>query len=144
MAPLLARFNSAAILPYLPLVAFFSEVLEKLARPAQDIRAEHLREWARSIPDTVRIADAECRCRCKLAGVIQNVRIDPREGSGSIEATITDGTGRMVVKWLGRQKLSGISLGAGLIFEGTVGEGRGRQLQVLNPEYQLLPAPEHG
>ena len=125
-------------------MAFLGELVDKLARPAQDIRAEHLRDWARSIPGTIPIADAETRCRCKIAGVIQTIRIDPREGSGSIEATVNDGTGRMVVKWLGRQKLSGITLGAGLIFEGTVGEGPRKQLQVLNPEYQLLPEPEHG
>ena len=119
-------------------------MVEKLARSPQEIRDEHLREWAGSIPGAIRIADAELRCRCKIAGVIQNVRIDPREGTGSIEATVIDGTGRMVVKWLGRQKLSGISLGAGLVFVGTVGEGQDKKLQVLNPEYQLIPAPEHG
>lgn len=125
-------------------MAFLSELLDKLAQPPQEIRAERLREWAASIPDVIPIADAQRRSRCKLAGVIQNVRIDPREGSGSIEATIFDGTGLLVVKWLGRQKLSGIGLGAGLIVEGTMGEGRSKQLQVLNPDYQLLPAPEHG
>lgn len=119
-------------------------LVEKLARSPQEIRDEHLREWAGSIPGVVPIVDAECRCRCRIAGVIQNVRIDPREGTGSIEATVTDGTGRMVVKWLGRQKLSGIALGAGLVFEGTVGEDQSKKLQVLNPEYQLIPAPEHG
>ncbi len=125
-------------------MTFLNELVEKLGRPAQDVRAEHLHEWAASIPGTVRIQDAQRRCRCKIAGVIQNIRIDPREGSGSIEATIFDGTGLLIVKWLGRQKLSGIRLGAGLILEGTVGEGRAKHLQVLNPEYQLLPAPEHG
>jgi hypothetical protein len=125
-------------------VAFLGELIEKLARPAQEIRAEHLREWAASIPGTVPIAKAQPRCACKIAGVIQNVRIDPREGSGSIEATIDDGTGRMLVKWLGRQKLAGISLGAGLICEGTAGVGPNRLLQLLNPEYQLVPEPEHG
>lgn len=125
-------------------MAFLSELLDKLAQPPQESRAERLREWAGSIPDVIPIADAQSRSRCKLAGVIQNVRIDPREGSGSIEATIFDGSGLLVVKWLGRQKLSGIRLGAGLIVEGTVGEGRSKQLQVLNPDYQLLPAPEHG
>ncbi len=125
-------------------MAFLRELVDKLARPVHDIRAERLQEWARSIEGTVPIAEAQCRCRCKIAGVIQNIRIDPREASGSIEATVNDGTGRMVVKWLGRQQLSGIRLGAGLIFEGTVGEGPRKRLQVLNPEYQLLPAPEHG
>ena len=121
-----------------------NDLVDKLARSPQEIRDEHLREWAGSIPDAIPIAQAELRCRCKIAGVIQNVRIDPREGTGSIEATVTDGTGRMVVKWLGRQKLSGIGLGAGLVFVGTVGEGQDKKLQVLNPEYQLIPAPEHG
>jgi hypothetical protein len=125
-------------------VAFLSELVDKLARPAHDIRAERLNEWARSIEGTVPIAEAQPRSRCKIAGVIQNIRIDPREGSGAIEATVNDGTGRMVVKWLGRQQLSGIRLGSGLLFEGTIGEGSSKQLQVLNPEYQLLPAPEHG
>lgn len=132
------------ILPYLPSVAFLRELVERLSRPPQEIRAEHLREWAASVPGSVRITEAEPRSRCRIAGVIQNVRIDPREGRGSIEATVTDGTGRMVVRWLGRQKLSGISLGAGLIFEGIVGKGDGGRLQVLNPEYELVPAPEHG
>lgn len=128
----------------MPVVTFLSGLVEKLTRPAQDIRAEHLREWASSVPGAIPISDVQSRRRCKIAGVIQNVRIDPREGSGSIEATIDDGSGRLVVKWLGRQKLSGIGLGNGLILEGTVGEGRGKQLQILNPEYQLIPAPEHG
>lgn len=120
------------------------ELVDELARSPQDVRAEHLREWASSIPGAIPIAHARSRTRCKLAGVIQNVRIDPRQGSGSIEATVNDGSGRMVVKWLGRQKLAGIGLGMGLVFEGTVGQGPGGKLQVLNPEYELVPAPEHG
>ena len=125
-------------------MTFLSELVDKLARSPEDLRAERLREWAGSIPGTVPISQARPRTRCKLAGVIQNVRIDPREGSGSIEATIDDGSARMIVKWLGRQKLGGIVLGAGLILEGTVGQGTRNQLQVLNPEYELVPAPEHG
>ena len=135
---------ASAILPYLPLVTFFSDLVERLARPPQEIRAEHLREWAASIEGVVPISEVEPRSRSKVAGVIQNVRIDPREGSGSIEAVVNDGSGRMVVKWLGRQQLAGIGLGAGLIFSGTVGRGADGQLQVLNPEYELVPAPEHG
>lgn len=125
-------------------MTFLGDLIQRLARPPQEIRAEQLREWASSIPGVIPISEVEPRTRCKLAGVIQNVRIDPRQGSGSIEATVNDGTGQIVAKWLGRQKLAGIGLGTGLIFEGTVGQGARDQLQVLNPEYQLVPAPEHG
>ena len=133
-----------AILPYLPLVTFFSDLIDRLARHPQEIRAEHLREWAASIEGTTPIGQLETRARSKVAGVIQTVRIDPREGSGSIEAIVNDGSGRLIVKWLGRQHLAGIGLGAGLIFSGTIGLDPSGELQVLNPEYELVPAPEHG
>lgn len=136
--------TSAGILPYFPLVTFLGDLIERLARPPQEIRAEHLREWAFSIPGTTPINSVQARSRHRVAGVIQNIRIDPGQGSGSIEATVDDGSGRMIVKWLGRQKLSGITLGAGLVFEGAVGEGPRGNLQVLNPEYELMPNPEHG
>lgn len=76
--------------------------------------------------------------------MVQNVRIDPREGHGAIEATIIDGTGQMVVKWLGRPTKSGVRLGMGLIVEGTVGTAADGELVVLNPEYELVVGPEHG
>ena len=75
--------------------------------------------------------------------MIQNIRIDPRAGRDSVEATITDGSGALVAKWLGRSTMSGITLGAGLIMEGVVG-GQEGDLVVLNPEYELVPGPEHG
>lgn len=136
--------TSAGILPYFPLVTFLGDVIERLARPPQEIRAEHLRHWASSIQGTTPIGSVQARSRYKIAGVIQNIRIDPGQGSGSIEATVDDGSGRIIVKWLGRQTLSGITLGAGLVFEGIVGEGPRGNLQVLNPEYELMPNPEHG
>jgi hypothetical protein len=118
--------------------------LGKLARPAEEIRAENLRKWISSYPDVMPIDQTVARRRCRVAGVIQNIRIDPRRGSGSIEATIADGTGQMVAKWLGRPALSGIALGMGLIMEGTPGVGEHGELLVLNPEYELVPGPEHG
>jgi hypothetical protein len=128
----------------LPTVTFIGGVFDRLARPPEELRAENLRKWASTIPEATPIAEAEPRRRLVIAGVIQNIRIDPREGHGSIEATITDGTGEMVVKWLGRPSKSGIRLGRGLVVEGTVGRGADGGLQVLNPEYDLVVGPEHG
>lgn len=76
--------------------------------------------------------------------MIQNIRIDPRQGSGAIEATIIDGTGHMVAKWLGRDRMPGIGLGIGLIMEGMCGVGDDGELVMLNPEYDLVADPEHG
>ncbi len=120
------------------------EILNKLGSSPDDIRAENLRNWASTIPGASRIEEVIPRERCRVAGVIQNVRIDPREGLGSIEATITDGSGEMVAKWLGRPAMAGIRLGMGLVLEGTAGVAPDGYLRVLNPEYELVPGPEHG
>ena len=118
---------------------------KKFSEPPEALRADNLRHWASTIEGTVRISDVKPRERVKVAGVIQNIRIDPREGTGSIEATFIDGTGEMVAKWLGRQSLSGISLGAGLVIEGMIGStGSASECVILNPEYDLIPSPEHG
>ena len=118
--------------------------LERLSAPPEEIRAANLRDWSADIEGTIPIVELSARKRGKVAGVIQNIRIDPREGQGSIEATISDGTGEMVAKWLGRSSLRGLRLGEGLLVEGMMGAGTDRELVCLNPEFHLVPGPEHG
>ena len=125
-------------------MALLSNLLDKLSRPPEDLRAKNCANWARTIPETEPIAEVKERQRTKVAGVIRNIRIDPREGSGSVEATIFDGTGDLIAKWLGRRSLSGISLGEGLVVEGIAGKGSDGRLVILNPEYELVEGPDHG
>jgi hypothetical protein len=117
--------------------------LSELSRSPDELRARNLAAWASSIEGATPIAEVEVRCACKVAGVVQNIRIDPREGTGSIEATIIDGSGHLVAKWLGRSSLQGIRLGVGLIIQGIAGISHD-EFVVLNPEYALVPGPEHG
>jgi len=125
-------------------MALLGRLLERLSRPAVHIRAENLRAWTGTLPGVIPIATAEARRHNRVAGVIQNIRIDPGEGTGTIEATIDDGTGQMVARWLGRSSLKGIRLGTGLIMEGIAGRGEGDELVILNPHYELVPGPERG
>lgn len=125
-------------------MALFSRLLDRLARPAEEIRTENLRIWAQTLEGTGRIAEVQARKRCRVGGVITNIRIDPRQSGGSIEATISDGTGRIVARWLGRSSMRGIRLGSGLVMEGTPGATEDGEMTMLNPEYELRPGPEHG
>ncbi|MGH2748552.1 MAG: hypothetical protein ACRDKB_11590 [Actinomycetota bacterium] len=125
-------------------MASITRLIERLARPPEEVRSDNLRHWASTIAGAIPISDVEARTRCKVAGVVQNIRIDPREGTGSIEATIIDGSGEMIAKWLGRRSLAGITLGMGIVMEGTAGRGEGDELVILNPDYRLVPGPEHG
>jgi hypothetical protein len=124
-------------------VSFVSGLINRLARDPEDIRAENLRHWVESLPGVSPLSEISPRERYKVAGVIHNIRIDPRSGRDSIEATITDGSGDLIAKWLGRSTMSGITLGAGLIMEGIIGAQEG-DLVMLNPDYDLLTSPEHG
>ena len=125
-------------------MATLSRLLERLARPAEKARMEHLKVWADTLEGTQRIGEVTPRTRCRVAGVITNIRIDPRQGGGTIEATITDGTGRMVARWLGRSSMKGIRLGAGLLLQGTSSVPEAGEMILLNPEYELIPGPEQG
>jgi hypothetical protein len=126
-------------------VTKLSRYLESLSQSPDEVRAENLRLWISTLEGVTPIAEVEPRKRARVAGVIQNIRIDPREGSGSIEATFIDGSGQMVAKWLGRQSMSGIRLGMGIIAEGVIGLSPDNdEAVVLNPEYRLVPGPEHG
>ncbi len=125
-------------------MATLGKLFERLARPPEEVRADNLKRWRESLGGCAPIAQLEPRQRCRAAGVVQNIRIDPREGRGSIEATIIDGTGQMVARWIGRSSLAGIRLGVGLVVEGTVATGHEGEPVILNPEYELVPGPEHG
>lgn len=117
---------------------------ETLARSPAEARAENLRRWSASVPGTTAISDLEPRKHQKAAGVVQNIRIDPRPQSRSIEATIIDGTGQMVVRWLGRPQIPGINLGTGLIVSGVIGKTEEGEPLVLNPDHDVVKDPEHG
>jgi hypothetical protein len=118
-------------------------LFRRLSRTPEEIRAENLRAWRTSLSEVQPIGEVTPRERTKVAGVIQNIRIDPREGT-SIEATIIDGTGQIVARWLGRDRMPGIALGMGLVMEGVCGVGADDELVMLNPEYDLVTDPEHG
>jgi hypothetical protein len=68
------------------------------------------------------------------------MRIQPRAGVATLECTLVDATGGIVLVFLGRRHVAGIQCGTELAAEGMVGESGGR-LALLNPEYWLL-APD--
>ena len=122
------------------------EFFSKLGRQPEEIRADNLCAWIETLAPmgVTPIEEVKPREPVKVAGVIQNIRIDPSRGSGTIEATIIDGTGEVIAKWLGRSSMPGIRLGMGLILEGTGGMGPDGCLVILNPDFTLVPGPEHG
>jgi hypothetical protein len=124
-------------------MALLKDLFERLSTPPEEGRERELFVWMAQIPEVLPISETAPRERCRVAGVVRNIRINPQEGR-SVEATITDGSGELVIRWLGRSSLQGVRLGIGIIVEGTRGTGpEGRPL-ILNPEYELITGPEGG
>lgn len=83
------------------------------------------------------VAEATYRQRARIAGRVRSMRIQPWGGAATLECTLVDNTGGIVVVFLGRRRVAGIECGSELVVEGMVGETRGK-LAMLNPDYWLL------
>lgn len=89
--------------------------------------------------DITPIGAVTWRTRVKVAGHVQTLRVRPwADNVATLELTLMDDTGGLMIVFLGRRQIGGIELGTKLIAEGTVVENRGR-LALINPAYRLLP-----
>ena len=85
------------------------------------------------------IGDVRWRQRVRVKGKVRALRVQPWEGGvATLECTIVDDTGGLVIIFMGRRRIGGVALGALMEIEGMVIENRGR-LAVMNPAYTLLP-----
>ena len=116
-------------------------MLHKLTAPVSELDKAELREWCARVPGAVAVSDVEPRQEVTAAGEITFLRIVPRpDGSPWLEATISDGTGSLVVMWTGRRSIAGIRGGQRIVVTGRgANTGPGGRLLIYNPRYELLP-----
>ena len=97
-----------------------------------------IREWAEAVPGSVRIGDAPLRQPVKIAGVIRRLTVFPMADNESLESVVSDGTGEVVVRFMGRRAIGGLTLGSRVVVEGVLGEHHGH-VQMINPRLELRP-----
>ena len=114
--------------------------LARLAESDEQRLEDELRSWAESVPGTVRVADAPLRQRIKLAGMVRRITVRPVEGFEALEVVLTDGTGMVTARWLGRRKIPGLLLGSRIAIDGVLGEEQGVK-RMVNPMFEFLTAP---
>jgi len=114
-------------------------MLQRLTTTDADLDRERLRMFCKDVPGVTAIGEAQPRQEVTVAGEISSLRIVPRAGSPSLEATVSDGTGYLVVVWTGRRRIPGVVPGRRLVLSGRgAPHGAGGRLMVLNPRYELL------
>jgi hypothetical protein len=74
-----------------------------------------------------------------VTGVLRSVTLRPREGVPAVEAELFDGSGRLLVVWLGRRRIHGIDPGRRIVVHGRV-TGTAERPTIFNPRYELRPS----
>jgi RecG-like helicase len=110
--------------------------LDRLTETDEARLAAEIREWAESVTGSVRIADAPLRERVRIAGVIRRMTVFPMKDNESLEAHVADGTGEVVVRFMGRRAIGGLGLGTRIVVEGVIGDQHG-SLQMMNPRLEF-------
>ena len=116
------------------------KMFERLSKPVRELDQEKLREFCEAHTEATPISGVHPRENAVIVGQINSLRIVPRsDGSQWLEATVTDGTGTVVVMWTGRRRIAGVNPGQKISVHGRGSpSGAGRRLMLLNPEYELL------
>ena len=84
-------------------------------------------------PVVRRCGDAAPRHRAVLDGTVRSIEVHRApDGTPSLDVVLADGTGSVILRWLGRRVVAGVEPGCRLGVEGTVLAHRGR-LVILNP-----------
>ena len=117
----------------------FRKLLQRFTTSDADLDRERLRQFCHDVPGVIPIGDAQPRQEITVAGEISSLRIVPRAGTPSLEVTVKDGSGSLVIVWTGRRSIPGVAPGKRLVLSGRgTLQGAGGRLTVLNPRYELL------
>ena len=114
----------------------FRRFLGRLAETDEVRLAEETRDWATAVEGAIRLSEAPARERVKVAGVIRRLTVLPMEDHEALEALVFDGTGEIVVRFMGRRGIRGLTLGTRVVVEGVISDERGRR-RMMNPRLEL-------
>lgn len=120
-------------------MGILERLFRRLGQSDEERRTDELRGWAASVGDTVRIAEVRERAKVRVAGVVRRLTLYPggEEGGTALSAVITDGTGELTARWVGRGQIQGVRLGCRLVLEGLAARERGA-LRMVNPRYEFV------
>lgn len=101
-----------------------------------------LQLWAVSQGASVWLVDLEPYEPCRVVGVVERLRLDPRRGH--LQATITDGTGEVAARWPIRTPPSEVAVAPGraVVLEGVAVVAHDGALILQDPTFRIVPFPE--
>jgi RecG-like helicase len=118
-------------------MSWLRRVLDRMGRTDEERLSEETRDWADSVSDTRRISDCPSREPVRITGVVKRLTVRPQDGSASLEALVTDGTGEMAAVWMGRTHIEGLHLGTRVILRGVIAPSRHSRPKMVNPDFEF-------
>jgi hypothetical protein len=109
---------------------------ERLGRTDEERLSDEVHDWASSVPGTRRIDACPTREPVRVSGVVRRITIRPSDGTTTLEAVVTDGTGEVTAAWTGRDDIPGLTLGGRVVLEGVLGNER-RTRRMVNPRFEF-------
>ncbi len=119
--------------------SWFQRAIHRITASDSELDAEQLQS------DSDRAgAEAVSQC-CRgeqvcIAGRLRSVVYTPRETTPTLEAELWDGSGTVLLVWLGRRRIGGIEPGRHLVVRGRLAK-RDNKLVIYNPWYELQAQP---
>lgn len=111
--------------------------MASLSQSKADQHAEAVQDGTRGVGATP-ICDCAPGSPATVAGVLRSVTLRPHEGVPAVEAELYDGTGRILLVWLGRRRIRGVDPGRGIVVHGRILCNTERPT-IFNPQYELRP-----
>lgn len=110
--------------------------LHRLTADDEQVRSLELRSTVAAVGATP-VEQCVCGEPVIVAGTLRAVVLRPLAGVPTLEAELDDGTGCVILVWLGRRRIRGIDPGRKLVARGrmTVRDGR---TTIFNPDYELV------
>jgi len=89
------------------------------------------------IEGTVLLAEAPDRRPVSLRLEVKAVGVAPRPTGAWLEVTAADASGEVLLTWMGRRAIAGVTPGRRLRVDGRIASDAGRR-RIYNPSYALL------
>jgi amino acid transporter len=114
----------------------------RLLASREALHAAEVRQEISQLPadsgQPVPIVDSRHREVVDLAGTLRAVTLRPRGSTLTMEAELWDGTGRVLLVWLGRRDIPGVQPGRKIVVHGRLTSVKGERA-IYNPAYELQP-----
>lgn len=101
-----------------------------------------IRSWAAKHPDCLWLDRVQLYEPCRVAGIVQRLRLDPMVGE--LRSTITDGTSSVIASWTLARQMPQLKAapGTGLILEGMARIDASGDIVFVQPAFEIVEGSE--